>query len=160
MNNEIKYIPTKEAIIGYSDSSIAKNELNDCVVRAIASAFETHYDDAHQFVKVKFGREDRKGTKFFIGGMRGMVEKGVLINGKSFSNLGDSNGSMKYDVKVKGEIVKRNMTTSTFIKKYPVGNYVVVVRGHAFSIINGIVVGNTGDAKMKKRVILRAWKVN
>jgi hypothetical protein len=160
MNNEIKYIPTKEAIIGYSDSIIAKSETNDCVVRAISSAFEMHYDESHQFVKVKFGRKDRKGTSFFVGGMRRMVDDKVKINGKLFSNLGDQNGRMKYDVKVKGQIVKRNMTTGTFIKKYPVGKYLVVVRGHAFSIIDGNVVGNYGDAKMKKRVINNAFKIS
>lgn len=160
MNNEIKYIPTKEAIIGYSDSSIAKTESNDCVVRAIASAFEMHYDEAHHFVKLKFRRENRRGTRFFVGGMRRMVEDKITINGKSFDNMGDSLGRMKYDVKSKGQIIKRNMTTGTFIKKYPVGKYLVVVRGHAFSIIDGQVVGNTGDATMKKRVILNAWKVS
>jgi hypothetical protein len=160
MNNEIKYIPTKDAIIGYSDSKIAQSESNDCVVRAIASSFEMHYDEAHKFVAKKWFRGNREGTRNFIGGMRGMVSKGVLINGKSFSNLGDQHGHMKYDVKVKGQIVKRNMTTGTFIKKYPVGRYLVVVRGHAFSIIDGVVVGNTEDSKMKKRVILYSWEVN
>jgi hypothetical protein len=159
MNNEIKYIPTKDAIIGYSDSKIAQSESNDCVVRAIASSFEMHYDEAHKFVAKKWFRVNREGTRNFIGGMRGMVSKGVLINGKSFSNLGDQNGNMKYDVKVKGEIVKRNMTTGTFIKKFQKGKYLVVVSGHAFSIIDGVVVGNTGDAKMKKRVILYSWEV-
>ena len=160
MNNEIKYIPTKEAIIGYSDSTIAKTESNDCVVRAIASSFEMNYDESHQFVKVKFGRKNREGTRFFVGGMRRMVEDKVKINGKSFDSMGDTLGRMKYDVKVKGQIVKRNMTTGTFIKKYPVGKYLVVVRGHAFSIINGQVVGNTSDATMKKRVINNAFKIS
>jgi hypothetical protein len=159
MNNEIKYIPTKDAIIGYSDSKIAQSESNDCAVRAIASSFEMHYDEAHKFVAKNWFRGNREGTINFIGGMRGMVSKGVLINGKSFSNLGDQHGHMKYDVKVKGQIVKRNMTTGTFIKKFPKGKYLVVVRGHAFSIIDGVVVGNTNDAKMKKRVILYSWEV-
>jgi len=159
MNNEIKYIPTKDAIIGYKDSKIAQSESNDCVVRAIASSFEMHYDEAHKFVAKKWFRGNREGTRNFIGGMRGMVSKGVLINGKSFSNLGDQHGHMKYDVKVKGQIVKRNMTTGTFIKKFPKGRYLVVVRGHAFSIIDGVVVGNTEDSKMKKRVILYSWEV-
>jgi hypothetical protein len=159
MNNEIKYIPTKDAIIGYSDSKIAQSESNDCVVRAIASSFEMHYDEAHKFVEKTWFRENRKGTRNFVGGMRSMVRKGSLINGKSFSNLGDQNGNMKYDVKVKGEIVKRSMTTGTFIKKFSKGRYLVVVSGHAFSIIDGVVVGNTGDAKMKKRVILYSWEV-
>jgi hypothetical protein len=160
MNNEIKYIPKKDAIIGYSDSVIAKNETNDCAVRAIASSFEMHYDEAHKFVAKTWFRGNREGTRNFIGGMRGMVSRGVLINGKSFSNLGDQHGHMKYDVKVKGQTVKRSMTTGTFIKKFPKGKYLVVVRGHAFSIINGEVVGNEEDAKMKKRVIVSAFKVN
>jgi len=159
MNNELKYISTKDAIIGYSDSVIAKTETNDCVVRAISSAFEMHYDEAHQFVKVKFGRKDRKGTAFFVGGMRRMVDDKVQINGKSFETMGGQFAQMDYDVKVKGQIVKRNMTTGTFIKKYPVGKYLVVVRGHAFSIIDGAVVGNASDATMKKRVINFAFKV-
>jgi hypothetical protein len=160
MNNEIKYIPKKDAIIGYSDSVIAKNETNDCAVNAISSAFQMHYDRAHEFLRVKFGRVNRKGTKFFVGGMRRMENDGQDINLKSFESMGDQNGRMAYDVKVKGEVVKRKMTTGTFIKKYPVGRYLVVVNGHAFSIINGEVVGNEEDAKMKKRVIVSAFKVN
>ena len=160
MNNELKYISTKDAIIGYSDSVIAKSETNDCVVRAISSAFEMHYDEAHQFVKVKFGRKDRKGTRFFVGGMRRMVDDKVKINGKPFQLMGNEYGQVSYEVKVKGQMVKRNMTTGTFIKKYPVGKYLVVVRGHAFSIIDGNVVGNYGDAKMKKRVINNAFKIS
>ena len=160
MNNELKYISTKDAIIGYSDSVIAKSETNDCAVRAISSAFEMHYDEAHQFVKVKFGRENRKGTRFFVGGLRRMVDDKVKINGKSFETMGNEYGHVSYEVKVKGQMVKRNMTTGTFIKKYPVGKYLVVVRGHAFSIIDGAVVGNASDATMKKRVINNAFKIS
>ena len=159
MDNEIKYIPKKDAIIGYGDSVIAKNETNDCAVNAISSAFQMHYDRAHEFLRVKFGRQNRKGTKFFICGMRRMENDGQDINLKSFESMGDQHGRMAYDVKVKGEVVKRKMTTGTFIKKYPVGRYLVVVNGHAFAIINGEVVGNEEDAKMKKRVIVSAFKV-
>jgi hypothetical protein len=119
-----------------------------------------HYDRAHEFLRVKFGRQNRKGTKFFVGGMRRMENDGQDINLKSFESMGDQHGRMAYDVKVKGQVVKRKMTTGTFIKKYPVGRYLVVVSGHAFSIINGEVVGNEEDAKMKKRVIVSAFKVN
>ena len=160
MNNELKYISTKDAIIGYSDSVIAKTETNDCVVRAISSAFEMHYDEAHQFVKVKFNRQNRKGTTFFVGGLRRMVDDKVKINGKSFETMGNEYGHVSYEVKVKGQMVKRNMTTGTFIKRYPVGKYLVVVRGHAFSIIDGAVVGNASDATMKKRVINNAFKIS
>ena len=89
-----------------------------------------------------------------------MVDDKVKINGKSFETMGGEFAQMDYDVKVKGQIVKRKMTTGTFIKKYPVGKYLVVVSGHAFSIIDGAVVGNTSDATMKKRVINNAFKIS
>jgi hypothetical protein len=160
MNNEIKYIPTKEAIIGYSDSTIAKTESNDCVVRAIASSFEMSYDDSHKFVAKIWFRRNREGTRNFVGGLRHMINNKVKINGKLFETMGNEYGHVSYEVKVKGQMVKRNMTTGTFIKKYPVGKYLVVVRGHAFSIIDGQVVGNTSDATMKKRVINNAFKIS
>jgi hypothetical protein len=159
MNNEIKYIPAKEAIIGYSDSTIAKTESNDCVVRAIASSFEMSYDESHKFVAKIWFRRNREGTRNFVGGLRHMINNKVKINGKLFETMGNEYGHVSYEVKVKGQMVKRNMTTGTFIKKYPVGKYLVVVRGHAFSIIDGQVVGNTSDATMKKRVINNAFKV-
>ncbi len=160
MNNEIKYIPTKEAIIGYSDSTIAKTESNDCVVRAIASSFEMSYDDSHKFVAKIWFRRNREGTRNFVGGLRHMINNKVKINGKLFETMGNEYGHVSYEVKVKGQMVKRNMTTGTFIKRYPVGKYLVVVRGHAFSIIDGQVVGNTSDATMKKRVICNALKIS
>ncbi len=46
-------------------SEIAKNEKNDCVVRALANAFEVNYNMAHVFVSKKFNRKNGKGTKFF-----------------------------------------------------------------------------------------------
>ena len=160
MNNEIKYIPTKEAIIGYSDSTIAKTESNDCVVRAIASSFEMSYDDSHKFVAKIWFRRNREGTRNFVGGLRHMINNKVKINDKLFETMGNEYGHVSYEVKVKGQMVKRNMTTGTFIKKYPVGKYLVVVRGHAFSIIDGQVVGNSSDATMKKRVINNAFKIS
>ena len=159
MNNEIKYIPTKEAIIGYSDSTIAKTEKNDCVVRAIASSFEMHYDESHKLVAFRWCRRNGEGTRNFVGGLRNMINNKVKINDKLFETMGNEYGHVSYEVKVKGQMVKRNMTTGTFIKKYPVGKYLVVVRGHAFSIIDGKVVGNAGDATMKKRVINNAFKI-
>ena len=45
----IPYTATSQAIKGYSDSPLAKSERNDCVVRAIASAFDIDYNKAHQW---------------------------------------------------------------------------------------------------------------
>ena len=45
-------------------SSLAKNETNDCAVRAFANAFNITYDTAHQFAADKFERKARKGFAF------------------------------------------------------------------------------------------------
>ena len=44
-------------------SSLAKNEKNDCVVRALANAFNVTYDTAHMFAATKLERKARKGVK-------------------------------------------------------------------------------------------------
>ena len=50
MKNKLPYEATSKAIQGYSESTIAKSETNDCVVRAFASAFDVSYDRAHKYV--------------------------------------------------------------------------------------------------------------
>ena len=45
----IPYTSTSIAIKGYADSALAKSETNDCVVRAIASAFDIEYSKAHKW---------------------------------------------------------------------------------------------------------------
>ena len=44
-------------------SSLAKNEKNDCAVRAFANAFNISYDVAHAFTADKFKRKAKKGTR-------------------------------------------------------------------------------------------------
>ena len=148
-------------IIGYSDSKIAKAETNDCVVRSFASAFKVTYDEAHQFVASKFNRKNRKGTARFVPIMNNMASHGTDLWGKTLKILGNGNSknSMTYDVVVKGVTTKRKMTTFQFLNKFPKGTYMVTVSGHAFTIHNGVVIGNHEDILKTKRVILHAWEV-
>lgn len=165
MRNQLPYCNTSEAIKGYNESKIAKSETNDCVVRAIASAFEIEYDRAHSFVKETFFRKDRKGTYNFIGGMNKIARERTRIGRKTCKSVGKphvnnpSFYTLSYDVKVKGQKVTRQMTVGTFIKKYPIGTFVVCVRGHAFSIKDGVVMGNLSDAKQTRKIINASWKV-
>ena len=46
-----------------------------------------------------------------------------------------------------------------FIEKYPTGKYFVIKKGHAFSIIDGVVIGNDDDGKHLRTKILFALKV-
>ena len=52
------------------------------------------------------------------------------------------------------------MTVGTFIKEYNVGRYLIHVRGHAFAIIDGVVVGNICDSRKLKARIINAYKFN
>lgn len=162
MKNKLPYCKTAEAIVGYENSVIAKNENKDCVVRALASAFDMSYDESHKFVENKFKRKPRQGTKFFISTMNEMANENLAINSKKFQPMGIRRGSfftMTYDVVLKGKEVKRKMTVGTFIKNNPIGTFVICVRGHAFTIKNGVVVGNPEDATKKKKIIQSAWEV-
>jgi hypothetical protein len=163
---EVKTIRSTDFINKYEDSIIAKNETNDCVVKAIASTFELEYDIAHKFVKDKFGRKNRKET-----------QKTAII----LDLLGDILGT-KYSIIPKEEIEydgainfkgrkynknwtglglkppKTKITTKLFLEKYPKGKYFVLVRGHAFSIIDGVVVGNLNDGTRLRAKIKYAIK--
>jgi len=144
-------------IIGYSDSKIAKSETNDCVVRSFASAFKVTYDEAHQFVTSKFNRKPRKGTARFVTTMNNMSNHSTNLFGKTLRRLGD--GNIRNSMKFPDGLKMRNMTTFQFLKKYPKGTYMVMVSGHAFTISDGVVIGNHEDVLKTKKVILQAWEV-
>jgi hypothetical protein len=153
------YISSTEFIKGAKESQLAKSESSDCVVRAIASASDMDYDSAHQFVKETFKRNNGKGT-FGVGtGMNLLSKNGKQINGKNVQIISEEHNTMLYYVVVKGFKKLRATTTSSFIKKYPVGSYVVVVKGHAFTIKDGVVIGNLEDGKKMKKHITGAWKI-
>ena len=67
--------------------------------------------------------------------------------------------TLEYEVKVKGEKVKRKMTVGTFTKQNPVGTFFMLVKGHAFTIKDGVVIGNYEDSIRKKRILLHAFQI-
>ena len=164
MKNELPYEKTGNAIKGYIDSAIAKGETNDCVVRAFASSFDVSYDYAHKYVADEFGRKPRKGTYGTITTLVKMSDNLLKVNGKKICPVGVRHNdlllrSLMYDVKVKGETKKRNMTVGTFVKQNPKGTFFVLVRRHAFTIKDGVVIGNPEDAIKTKRPMRCAFEI-
>jgi len=160
----LPYEATGKAIKGYSESETARRETNDCVVRAFASSFEVSYDYAHKFVADEFGRRPRKGTYGTVSKLVKMADSLFKVNGKKVCPVGIRHNdnmlrSLMYDVKVKGEIKKRNMTVGTFVKQNPKGTFFVLVRRHAFTIKDGVVIGNWDDAIKIKRPIRCAFEI-
>jgi hypothetical protein len=153
------YISSRQVIKGMSESVIAKSEYNDCVVMAFATAADMDYDSAHWYVKKTFKRNDRKGVYRFKSIMDIFSNGNEQVNGKSIKTITEEHNTMLYYVTVKGKRTLRNTTTSSFIKRYPVGSYIVLVRGHAFTIKDGVVIGNPSDGEKMKKRINGAWKI-
>ncbi len=147
----IPYTATQEAIIGYQDSQLAKSERRDCVVRAIASAYNIHYDKAHRWVATTFGRKPKRGTYGFPTGMDRLSDTKSRLNRKLTKKIDPksltTNGG------------KSKMTVGTFVKEYDKGTYILRVSGHAFTIKDGSVIGNPNDATQLRKVVKNAWKV-
>ena len=51
------------------------------------------------------------------------------------------------------------MTVGTFVKQNPKGTFFVLVRRHAFTIKDGVVIGNPEDATKIKRPMRCAFEI-
>jgi len=130
-------------------SSLAKNEKNDCAVRAFANAFNVTYDVAHAFAEDKFARKARKGVK----GMFITLSKLGFASFDLFSNTlfpetrtfsihplaRSKNGKLVNTSYTHKEV---NHTVKTFCAKYNKGTFIVIVAKHALTIKDGIVIDN------------------
>jgi hypothetical protein len=148
----IPYTATSQAIKGYQDSPLAKSETRDCVVRAVASAYDMQYDKAHKWVATTFNRKNKRGTYGFPQGMNKMSDAKTRMNYKRTQTI-DS----KLLTTNSG---KSKMTVGTFAKLYDKGTYIIRVSGHAFTIKDGSVIGNPNDATQVKRIVKNAWKIS
>jgi hypothetical protein len=143
----IPYIKTGDAIKGYNDSQLAKSERADCVVRAIASAYEMEYDLAHKFVTLTFGRKPKRATFRFIPTMNTICDMGTKINKKITQKIPDVNSG------------KNRMSVGTFAKWWDKGTYIINVSGHAFTIKDGQVIGNPNDSTQLRKIVKAAWRI-
>jgi|TARA_Y100000310_G_scaffold318074_1_gene371708 hypothetical protein len=181
---QIPYIDTCDAIKGVKDSKVAQSENNDCVVRAFAAITESTYDEAHKYVKDTFDRPNRGGTPRFDSTMIRLASYPLLgMRYERMTNHTETTYTKKRkvfhwetqeyvvrpsEVTVKSKFVPlittygktrlSRMTIGTFLKEYPKGRYLMHVRGHAFAIIDGAVVGNTCDSRRLRARITNAYK--
>ena len=164
MKNKLPYESTSTAIQGYSESKIAKSENADCVVRAFASAFDISYDRAHKYVAEKFNRQPKRGTYGTVSRLVQMADNRTTVNYKKVYPVGVRKSStlinsLSYNVTIKGEKKLRQMTVGTFIKQNPKWTFFVLVRQHAFTIKDGVVIGNYEDAVKTKKIMRCAFEI-
>lgn len=114
----------KERRQGFSpvlyNSDIAKQERNDCIVRAVMECMGIHYDEAHRLVMETGCRAPKKGT-FTATMMR---------------------TSPFFCRRFLNKVSMMGMTVAQFLESNPKGNYIVCVKRHGFAVRDGIVIDN------------------
>ena len=125
-------------------SLIAKGEKNDCVVRALANAFNISYDIAHEFAASKFNRKARRGTKKVFNTFKSLGNVAFDLFKDTLFPI-----TKEYKLKCVRKPInasythkKVNYTVKTFCAKFSKGTYIVLVHKHALVIKDGIVVDN------------------
>ena len=125
-------------------SLLAKNEKNDCSVRALANAFNVTYDVAHLFAATELERKARKGLK-------SMFQKLDLLGEVTFELFSNTLFPETRTYKLDGKLKPRNpdythkpvqFTVKTFCAKFNKGTYILIVNKHALCIKDGIVIDN------------------
>lgn len=129
---------------------------NYCSVSALSATFKLSYDEAYDFAKKEWSRKRGRGVRTLT-----ILETFPQAVGKEyFKEILDKQVTRvkaKQDYKQPdGSIKTRDMTLSTFSKKYPRGKYYILVKGHALAVIDGEIVDHTD--KPKRRVYY-AWKI-
>ena len=133
---------------GYNISNgslLAKGEKNDCTVRAIANAFNVCYDTAHGFAADVLKRKARRGTKnTYLNLVKAknvtfdLFSNTLFPETKTFKLSGKASPiNPKYTHK------KVKYTVKTFCSSHNVGTYILLVKGHALCIKDGIVIDNS-----------------
>ena len=151
--DKLTYIKTSEAIEGYADSLVAKREKNDCVVRALASATEVSYEAAHSFVSRTFKRKPGKGVSTFP--LIDWLSNHFEILGDKANEYSRYKSPCTYDSKGK----RYKLSVGKFAKLNPKGTYFMLVKGHAFTIKDGCVIGNQADANKPRTLVQYAFKI-
>ena len=131
-------------------SLLARNEKNDCAVRAIANAFNINYDLAHEFTADKFKRKAKKGTKkFFITLSQlgfatfDLFSDTLFPETRTFSIHPLKRNNKRIGI-VNTDYTHKtvNHTVKTFCSKFNKGTFLVTVSNHALTIKDGIVIDN------------------
>lgn len=156
--------PTSTELSQYME----KNESNDCVVRAVRSAFDVEYSDAHYFCETKLNRKRCEGTytNWYLPKIKQAFNKKIKRLGKKNDwgrvELTRPKNTRYWDPETseyKRRIERVPFKVKEFVKAHPKGSYIITVRGHAFALVNGVVKGNWNDGKRENREIIAAYQV-
>ena len=133
-----------EMIEGYSNDRYLMGEKNDCVVVALASALKMSYKAAHKLAS-KYGRKNRQGMYTeHVNRMTKEISSLRMMTMDEITTYYKSTGKLRAN------------TLSTFTKRYPVGTYFLLVRRHAVTVKDGVVLERGTPRNWHVR---QAWEV-
>lgn len=127
------FLPTENSYITCKDDRSEYGETNDCTVIALATALECSYKEAHQILE-RWGRRKRKGIP---------LDLTLQTRGKEIGITERMN-------------FEKSPTLRQFIKDNPEGNFIVIVRGHALCVKNGVIYDHS---ERPQRRVLQAYRV-
>jgi hypothetical protein len=152
---------------------LSSNESNDCVVRAITTAFDIDYIDAHHFCEHKLNRKSGQGTitSLYLPDVKQAFGKKIKQLGKlgKFNDrylTRDKKSKVEKYSHAKGKwVIKRVIKqvpykVNEFVKAHSEGRYLLVVNGHMFALIDGKIKGNWDDNQRLTRKVKSAYKVS
>ena len=142
----------------YKDSVKSSQEKNDCFVRALTETFDIPYDEAHKLAADKFNRKNRRGTPSPYPKFLDLSKEGFMIGKYKVDYIPEwglryTGSKTKIGLLEQDKNEKHKITVGMFMRQRPIGRYLLIVSGHAFSVVNGVIIGNKADAsRVKARV--------
>lgn len=116
---------------GGKKNSLYPHETKDCTVRALAHATKMQYNTCHDILEY-FGRYDNKGAYCTEDLYQKVLGEMLPITYKFF-------------------------TLGSFVKAFPKGTYLLMIRGHALTVVDGIFL-DTGLPCGKSNKVRFAWE--
>ena len=138
-----------EYIKSVATGATRSDETKDCSVRALSSAAEMHYDDAHELLAYH-GRNERRGCNGAT-----LMDAYSDAGFNDVTVFGTTKSASYYSRNFANKITKteNGITLRNFCKKYNKGRYIVSYNGHALAVVNGEVI-DRGSNPANKRVVI------
>lgn len=154
----MKLVNTSEV---YKCERASMNETNDCVVRALACAYNVTYRQAHVYAKAFLDRKNRDGAymdRCFSG--KDKISRNTVA--LAFHRVVDSRFFSHHkitDCRKDAGVTSRGLYIKKFVEKYNTGTYVITSSGHCFTVKDGVVYGNKNDCRVYVQVAYKLCRV-
>lgn len=114
-----------------------EGETNDCTVRSLAAVTGVPYRDAHAYCK-RWGRRDGHGT-LFQSLLRGVAARKETVYGYRVFEVECKRPLRIRNMFGKMRTIGRGDTLKQTLRRLGSGRYIVVKRGHALAVKDGVV---------------------